>query len=60
MTQEALNGKKILLTVSCPPEIYAWLRKTQRNMSAYVVAAIEARREKEEERDEQLSLLEDK
>ena len=53
MTQEILNGKKLLLTVSCPPEIYEWLRRTQRNMSAYVVAAIVAKRQQEEEKAEE-------
>jgi hypothetical protein len=33
---------KVTMTVSCPLELHLWLKRTQRNVSAYVVQAIEA------------------
>jgi len=37
----AMN-RKVTMTVSCPLELYLWLKRPQRNVSAYVVQAIEA------------------
>ena len=39
--------RKVTVTISCPLELYLWLRRTQRNMSAYVVRAVEDAKEKD-------------
>lgn len=36
--------KNMTLTVSCPFEMYVWIKQTQRNCSAYVVQAVEEKR----------------
>lgn len=41
---------KTTLTISCPLELFVWLKKSQRNCSQYIVEAIEARRQRDEER----------
>lgn len=43
---------RVTLTVSCPLELFVWLKKSQRNCSAYIVEAIEAKRQQEEEKAE--------
>jgi hypothetical protein len=40
---------KMTLTVSTPLPLYLWLKDSQRNVSRYVVQAIEERRRREEE-----------
>ena len=42
MTEEMETTPKVTLTVSCPLDLYVWLKRTQRNVSAYVVQAIKA------------------
>jgi post-segregation antitoxin (ccd killing protein) len=42
--------RKVTMTVSCPLELFSWLKETQRNMSVYVVRAIEAERQREKQR----------
>ena len=49
---------KTTLTISCPLELFVWLKQTQRNCSQYVVEAIEAKRQQEKERDEQAKQVE--
>lgn len=44
MKSKVLKPRKVTLTVSCPPDLLDWLRLTQRNVSAYVVQAVEAAR----------------
>lgn len=36
--------KNMTLTVSCPFEMFVWLKQTQRNASKYVVQAVEEKR----------------
>lgn len=40
---------KMTLTVSTPLPLYQWLKESQRNVSRYVVRAIEERRRRDEE-----------
>lgn len=42
--------RKTTVTFSCPLQMAAWLRHTQRNCSAYIVEVIEAKRKSEEEK----------
>ncbi len=42
MKRHVTKRPRVTLTVSCPLELFEWLKRTQRNTSAYVVAAIEA------------------
>lgn len=39
--------RKVTVTISCPLELCLWLRRTQRNVSAYVVRAVQETREKD-------------
>lgn len=48
MITTMLKTPKVTLTVSCPLDLFAWLKRNQRNVSAYVVQAIEAEKQKEE------------
>lgn len=48
---------KTTLTISCPLELFVWLKKSQRNCSAYIVEAIEARRQQEEETEVQVGQI---
>ena len=41
------TDRKVTVTISCPLELCLWLRRTQRNVSAYVVRAVEDAKEKE-------------
>lgn len=40
---------KMTLTVSTPLPLYQWLKESQRNVSRFVVQAIEERRQRDEE-----------
>lgn len=42
MIEQVVKSPKVTLTVSCPLELYNWLKRTQRNVSSYIVQAIEA------------------
>jgi hypothetical protein len=42
MKEETVNDRKVTMTVSCPLSLFAWLKDTQRNISAFVIKAIEA------------------
>ena len=42
MNDQLENQPKVTLTVSCPLPVYLWLKQSQRNVSAYVVEAIES------------------
>lgn len=44
---QAETDRKVTVTISCPLELYLWLRRTQRNVSAYVVRAVQETKEKE-------------
>jgi len=44
-----LLAPKMTLTVSTPLPLYLWLKDSQRNVSRYVVQAIEERRRRDEE-----------
>ena len=39
---------RMTLTVSCPFELFVWLKKTQRNCSAYVVEAVQEKQKHDE------------
>ena len=41
MTNHNELVRKMTMTVSVPLELYVWLKRTQRNVSAYVVEAVE-------------------
>lgn len=45
--EDVLN--KTTLTISCPIDLFVWLKETQRNCSAYVVAAIQEKRARDEQ-----------
>jgi len=40
---------RMTLTVSCPFELFVWLKKNQHNCSAYVVTAVQEKMEREEQ-----------
>jgi hypothetical protein len=50
-TNEArdLLAPKMTLTVSTPLPLYLWLKQSQRNVSRYVIEAVEERRRRDEE-----------
>lgn len=48
---------KTTMTFSCPLALAAWLKHTQRNCSAYIVEAIEAKRQQEEETEVQVGQI---
>jgi len=41
--------RKTTVTFSAPLQLAAWLKRTQRNVSAFVVEAVEEKRQREEE-----------
>ena len=45
---------KTTLTISCPLDLYIWLKQTKRNCSAFIVEAVQEKKE----RDEQLEQVE--
>jgi post-segregation antitoxin (ccd killing protein) len=49
MNDQTEKEPRVTLTVSCPLSVYTWLRQTQRNVSAFVVRAVEAERRRGEE-----------
>jgi hypothetical protein len=42
MQNFSVKRPKVTLTVSCPLDLYEWLKRTRRNVSGYVVEAIES------------------
>jgi hypothetical protein len=40
---------RMTLTVSCPLDLFVWLKRSQRNCSAYVVQAVLEKRARDEE-----------
>ncbi len=38
---EVLKSARVVLTFSCPLPVYVWLKENQKNLSAYVVQAVE-------------------
>lgn len=56
MNQAGLSmERKTALTVSCPLELVDWLKRTQQNISGYVVETIKARRAEEEQNEARTS-----
>ncbi len=51
MSEKDVVDRKVTMTVSCPLSLFAWLKETQRNISAFVVKAIEAAKKTGEERE---------
>jgi hypothetical protein len=49
LATERILVPKMTLTVSTPLPLYLWLKESQRNVSRYVVQAIEERRQRDEE-----------
>jgi hypothetical protein len=45
--EDVLN--KTTLTISCPINLFLWLKETQRNCSAYVVAAVQEKKTRDEQ-----------
>ena len=40
---------KMTLTVSCPFEMFVWLKRSQKNCSAYIVQAVNEKRAREQQ-----------
>ena len=41
MNKKSNETPKLTLTISCPLDLYVWLKNSQRNVSHFVVKAIE-------------------
>ncbi len=39
---------KTTLTISCPLDLYIWLKQTKRNCSAFIVEAVQEKKERDE------------
>ena len=48
MNKQSLKMPHVTLTISCPFDLFVWLKRNQQNVSYFVVQAIEAEKTRSE------------